>query len=255
VNKAQRRLIEQRLESEPCRQPLYLKLLFEEVKLWPSYAIPEPPGEGVPALLGQLCARLSQPENHGELAVRFVLGYLAAARHGLGEMEILEVLFADPDYKRELDEASKRNNHSLPTDPPRIPISIWSRLRSDLAPYLTERAAPGGSVLTLYHRQVAEWIKGRYVDGSAWNPHSRLATFFANQDYFLESLEEQRARAKRLPPTPRPANIRKVDELPWQLLEVARLFGKDDPKSPHWDTVADLFTDLHFLEAKAEAAE
>ena len=51
----------------------------------------------------------------------------------------------------------------------------------------------------------------------------------------------------------RPANIRKVDELPWQLLQAAKLAGKDDPKSPHWDAIADLFTNLHFLEAKAEA--
>jgi hypothetical protein len=29
--------------------------------------------------------------------------------------------------------------------------------------------------------------------------------------------------------------------------------GKDDLQSPHSDAIADLFTDLHFLEAKAEA--
>ena len=56
-----------------------------------------------------------------------------------------------------------------------------------------------------------------------------------------------------LPPTPRPANIRKVDELPFHVLEVAKLKGKDDPASPYWDKVADLFTELQFLEAKAEA--
>src|SRR5205823_3888781 len=83
--------------------------------------------------------------------------------------------------------------------------------------------------------------------------HARLAGYFKGQSYFLESLEQQRARAERLPPTPRPANVRKVDELPWQLLEVAKLSGRDDPKSPHWDAVADFFTDLHFLEARAEA--
>ena len=47
--------------------------------------------------------------------------------------------------------------------------------------------------------------------------------------------------------------MRKVDELPSQLLHVAKLSGKDDPKSPHWDAVAYWFTDLHFLEAKEEA--
>src|SRR5439155_17722458 len=85
--------------------------------------------------------------------------------------------------------------------------------------------------------------------------HARLAAYFKGQDYFRESLDEQRVRAKRLPPTPRPANVRKIDELPWQLLQVAKLSGKDDPKSPHWDAVADLFTDLDFLEAKAEATD
>lgn len=271
VNEVQRRLIEQRLQAEACRQPLYLKLLFEEARLWRSYDDdvqlnePDTSTNYVTALLQQLFDRLSLEVNHGKLLVERALGYIAAARRGLTETEILEVLFADkPGYKTELDAASKRNNHTLPSDPPRIPIAIWSRLRSDLTPYLTERAAPGGNVLTLYHRQVAEWIKARFVDNASWstpdgnegkeNPHGRLATFFASQDFFLESLEEQRARARRLPPTPRPANIRKVDELPWQLLEVAKLFGKDDPKSPHWDAVADLFTDLHFLEAKAEAA-
>jgi hypothetical protein len=69
----------------------------------------------------------------------------------------------------------------------------------------------------------------------------------------LESLDEQRARVKRLPPTPRPVNVRKVAELPWQLLQVAKRSGKNDPRSPHWDAVADLFTDLQFLEAKTEA--
>jgi hypothetical protein len=141
-----------------CRQPLFLKLLFEELKLWHSWNVPNEPGGSASELLRELCTRLSKPENHGESLVRFVLGYVGAARRGLSETEILEVLFADPDYKKELDAASKRNSHSLPAEPPRIPVAIWSRLRADLAPYLSERAAPGSNVLTLYHRQVAEWV-------------------------------------------------------------------------------------------------
>ena len=50
------------------------------------------------------------------------------------------------------------------------------------------------------------------------------------------------ARAKRLPPTPRPANVRKVDELPWQLLQAA-----------DWQKSEQLLTELAFLEAKGEA--
>ena len=256
VNEAQRNLIKERLESfAVCRQPLYIKLLFEEAKLWRSYDELGELGGSVPELLQQLCQRLSRPENHGESLVRLVLGYVAAARRGLSEQEILEVLFADPDYKNEIDEVCQRNNYTLPNKPPRIPIAIWSRLRSELAPYLTVRSAPGGSVLTLYHRQVSEWVTAHFIDAANWNPHGQLAEFFGNQDYFLESLEEQRVRAKLLPPTPRPVNIRKVDELPYHLLEVARHVDleSNNPEAKEWNIVADLLTDWQFLEAKAEA--
>ena len=39
---------------------------------------------------------------------------------------------------------------------------VWSRLSLDLEPYLTERAAPGGTVMTFYHRQVAERGAGAF---------------------------------------------------------------------------------------------
>ena len=35
--------------------------------------------------------------------------------------------------------------------------------------------------------------------------------------------------------------------------QAAKLGGKDNPKSPYWDAVADLLMDWQFLEAKAEA--
>jgi WD40 repeat protein len=182
ANRDQRRRIWQRLKSKECHQPIYLKLLFEEVQLWHSYDPAPEPGESVYALLGQLFNRLSQPRNHGPLLVNRVLGYLAASRHGLAESEILEILFADPEYRAKLNEATEQTRHELPPNAKRIPIALWSRLRFDLAPYLTERAAPGANVLTFYHRQVTELIQGRFAksSGQAWQPHKRLAYYFRN---------------------------------------------------------------------------
>lgn len=156
VSVDQRAQIEQRLTAPVCRHPIFLKLLFEEAQLWHSYDPVPVLGENVPALLGQLFDRLSQPTNHGPLLVNRVLGYLSASRHGLAESEILEILFADPEYRAVLNEATEQTRHELPSNAKRIPIALWSRLRFDLAPYLTERAAPGANVLTFYHRQVAE---------------------------------------------------------------------------------------------------
>ncbi len=247
VSDEQRARIEQRLASPACRQPIFLKLLFEEVQLWHSYEPALAPGESVRALLGQLFDRLCQPTNHGLLLVNRVLGYLSASRHGLEENEILEILFADPEYRAKLNEDTEQNRHELPPNAKRIPIGLWSRLRFDLAPYLSERAAPGANVLTFYHRQVGEVARDRYLSGDEeLRAQSSLATYFHEQEYFLESPEAQRARVKQLPPTPRPVNVRKVDELPWQQLKVAKLSGE-------WEDVETLFTDLSFLEAKVEA--
>ncbi|MEZ6056864.1 MAG: AAA family ATPase [Planctomycetaceae bacterium] len=175
----QKKLINSCINSRAeCRQPLYLKLLAEEARQWPSWNDPEPPGRSVPALLRQLCVRLSRDENHREPIVKHALGYLAASRYGLSETELLELLFADPDFKKQLDDDSRKNKHLLPANPPRIPQALWSRLRSDLSPYLVERSAPGANVLTIHHRRVAEWIKQEYVDTVDWNPHRRLARYF-----------------------------------------------------------------------------
>lgn len=183
VTDDQRARIEQRVASPACRQPIYLKVLFGEVPLWHSYDPPPGLGESVPALLGQLFDRLSQPTNHGPLLVNLLLGYLSASRHGLAESEILEILFADPEYRAKLSETTAQTRHELPPNAKRIPIALWSRLRFDLAPYLTERAAPGANVLTFYHRQMAESVRGQILNTLVKNQqhHDRLGEFFRRQ--------------------------------------------------------------------------
>ncbi len=182
VTHVQQERIERHLKSGECRQPMYLKLLFEEIRLWHSYDTESKLGESVSAILSQLIERLRQPTNHGLLVVR-VLGYLTASRHGLTENEILEVLFADHDWKTEFNNAPEKTHHELPASAKRIPIAIWSRLRFDLAPYLTERAAPDANVLTFYHRQVAEWAEEHFLKKSDQNrdSHLRLAAYFRNR--------------------------------------------------------------------------
>ena len=82
------------------------------------------------------------------------LGYLAAARYGLTEDEILDVLTEDDAVWSDFDQ---RKHHEVSER--RLPVVVWSRLSLDLEPYLTERAAPGGTVLTFYHRQLAERVE------------------------------------------------------------------------------------------------
>ncbi len=220
------------LANPATANPLFLLVALEELRGFGSYeqlngriaSFPRN-GDTVTAIFTQVIARLE--EDFDRETAQSVLTLLASARRGLSQRELQELLT----------NAAGRDD-------------LFPILRQ-LRPYLLSR----GGLLDFYHRNLFKAVREKHLttDELQSAAHARLAAYFNGQDYFLESLDEQRARAKRLPPTPRPANIRKVDELPWQLLQVAKLSGKDDPNSPHWDAVADLFTVLHFLEAKAEA--
>ena len=248
--------------------PLYLKLAFEEARHWRSWdGLPcgsnDKPGLNgdIPGILVDLFWRLERPERHGALLAQRALRSIAAAKNGLTEDELLDILSADSEV---ITDFLARSPESPQVD--RLPVVIWSRLYADLQPYMTQRRADGTVVMDFYHRQVAEAVAARYLAApDRLATHQHLADYFHGLDYWAESLEAQRARARRLPPTPRPANVRKVVELPYHRLEAAKLVdpdssnpdavyrGSDGQDVKVWDAVADLLTDWQFLEAKAEA--
>ena len=245
-------------DPDECRSPLYLKILFEEARRWRSFDEVTELGNDVSSLLRALLDRLSQSAEHGPTVAAATI-YIVSARYGLTENELLEVLFEDPDYKIWLDSATASNRHELPADAKWIPIALWSRLRFDLAPYLLERGAPGGSVLHFYHRQVERSVRDQFLADSSQRTlrHRRLADYFANTSrhpYFLESLEEQRKRTQP-PYSARPANLRKVTELPEQLFQLAREAQhntSNDECESTYQQIEDLFLTLDFLEANNE---
>jgi len=209
------------LTNPATANPLFLLVALEELRGFAPYerlneriaAFPHE-GDTVTAIFTQVIERLA--EEFTPQLVETVLTLLASARRGLSERELQE-LIADFDGADDL-------------------FPVLRQLR----PYLLSRSG----LIDFYHRNLFKAVRERYLlsEEQRQQAHVRLADYFNAQDYWLESLEEQQRRAKTLPPTPRPANVRKVDELPWQLLEAA-----DWPKSEQ------LLTDLPFLEAKAEA--
>ena len=185
-----------------CGLPLYLKLAFEEARGWPS-SLPCAEcqlGDGVEGLIDTLLLRLSLESNHGRLMIGRSLGYMAAARYGLTEDEMLDVLSSDSEVWGDFE----RRAHHTPPDR-RLPVIIWSRLFLDLEPYLAERVAPGGTVVSFYHRQLAERAVARFLAGEERKErHTSLAGYFAAQPLWAD------AEAKQHP------NRRKLSELPYQ---------------------------------------
>ena len=193
-----------------CGLPLYLKLAAEECRLWTSYASEAECrlGEGVAGIIDTLLERLSSRANHGPALVKRSLGYLAAARYGLTEDEMLGVLAADEQVWKDFE----TSRHHAVADR-RLPVVIWSRLQLELEPYLTERPAPGGIVIAFYHNRLAERVGERYLGEEERRPaHAALAAYFEAQSIWLD--------AGRCRP-----NARKACELLEQLLR-AELLAK-----------------------------
>ncbi|XP_077979004.1 NACHT and WD repeat domain-containing protein 2-like [Glandiceps talaboti] len=156
-----------------CPLPLYLKLSFDEACRWRSYT----PGaettldSTVRGVINSLFERVEK--ERGTLLVQRALGYLTAAKSGLSESEIEDILSCDDDVLNDV--------YQYWTPPTRrLPPLLWVRIRSHLSQYLTERGADGSRVINWYHRQFIEAAKHRYLGDAEQRKiiHGGLADFF-----------------------------------------------------------------------------
>ena len=203
--------------------PLYLKLAFEEAKRWKSYTTDVKLSSDVPGIIRDLFHRLSDDALHGQMLVSRSLAYLAAAKNGLSEDELIDVLSADREV---FDDFKIRAHHEPPSQ--RIPAVVWSRLYFDLEPYLTERSADETSLISFYHRQLAEAVAKEYLNEEVKvKRHEVLARYFGKQPLFIEMQKEKHP------------HLRKISELAYQ-----QTHGK------LWNALYETLTDFNFLEAK-----
>jgi len=233
--------------------PLYLRLAFEEAHRWPSYK-----KEGIhleqdiPGILRDLFKRLAQDSYHGPALVSHSLGYLHAAKNGLSEDEMLDLLKADKEVLADIkrispdspaiepeapivDEEARNDSEHASSDSPQnkpelpFPVVLWSRLSFDLNPYLTERSADGTNLIGFYHQQVGEEVQNMYQQGDEkLARHRALTAYFQKQPLVNGTVQ----------------NLRKMSELPFQQTE-----------GEQWDDLYETLTDFRFLEEKAKTGK
>jgi WD40 repeat protein len=229
--------------------PLWLRTATEEaVRLasWkpvPSFA---PTTHG---LLGQVLDRLSREEEHGAVLVSRTLDYLACARHGLAEDEMLGILSADAevmaDFVRRSPNSPRAGN---------LPVAVWVRLHGDLAFYLAEHEAQeGSSLLGFYHRSILEAVKGRYLAAreDRRGRHRHMAEWFGHQAWFLAPVTDKAGPAEGA--ITDPPNARKASELPWHLYRTAMESGPEGGRDAVWQPLADTLCDILLVEAKVRS--
>ena len=185
--------------------PLYLKLVFDVARRWKSYdSTPDLPS-GINGMVDYLLSLLEDDAQHGLTLVSRSLGYLAAAKNGLAEDELLELLSNDAQVFSEFLRRFPKSPH---TKERRLPFVIWSRVYWDLKSYLTERSVDHSIVLAFFHRQIKESIEKRYLsEGVDKGFHQVLARYFSEQPY-----GDQRDLGNA-------PNYRKVAEMPFHLMK------------------------------------
>jgi hypothetical protein len=66
-----------------------------------------------------------------------------------------------------------RGRHGL-----RLPVVLWSRLYSDLRPYLAQQAFEDAVLIGFYHRELGGVAQARYLGAEGVDYHARLARYF-----------------------------------------------------------------------------
>lgn len=113
-------------------------------------------------------------KQHGRILVFHALAYITAAKSGLSESELEDLISLDD---KVLDDVYQY--HLPPVR--RIPPLLWTRIRNDLPNYLSEREADGVNVMNWYHRQFRDTARERYFK------NMNMATYFHSSiaDYYL----------------------------------------------------------------------
>ena len=158
-------------------RPLYLRLAFEQARQWPSFDPPVALPPTIPALLQTVFAGLEHQGDQFPLLLAHALGDLVAAREGLAEEEVLDILAQDSGVRKEQRHVAPRSPAIDPALP--LPVALWAGLHGEVERYFTERDGSGVWVITPYHRQVRDALEQRYLAGAdGTERHHDLATYF-----------------------------------------------------------------------------
>ena len=173
VTDAQKKILVDAFVQNPL--PLYLKMAADVATKWHSYdeISPDMLASNMAGLVTQLFEKLEA--RYGVTLVHHALAYITAAKSGLSETELEDILSCDDDV---LDEVF---DFWLPPIR-RIPPLLWVRIRDDLGMYLMEKGSDDITVYGWYHRQFRETAATRYLDGGSkpFRPqaHKAIADYF-----------------------------------------------------------------------------
>lgn len=205
--------------------PLYTLVALEELCLFGDHAALRARIESLPPTLPELFAQvLARIEHdHTRVTVEAVCAWLAVARSGLLESEVLDLLGTSGSF-------------------PRI---RWTRLYRALEPYLKpieeDAGARTGGRLDFYHDQLRSAAYRRYLHMAA--PHADATDRCRESHRHLAEYFRSVAYDPTLPTTWRSDRVRSLGELPFH-----------QTRGEMWEGLDATLSDLDFIAAKCAAS-
>ena len=142
INAEQLSVVRQALSH--CNDALYVKLVFDQIRLWRSFTTEIGIKPTMNEIIGDTFGRVENA--HGKVLVSSAMAYVTAAKSGLSETEVEDLISIDETVLNDI------YQYHLPPSR-RIPPLLWTRIRSEIPAYLSEREADGVTVVSWYHRQ------------------------------------------------------------------------------------------------------
>lgn len=145
--------------------PLYINIAVQELKNWRSYDLVETSksienrkvqtlANTQKDIIRNFISNLYKLYHHNEHFVQKVLGYLYASRDGLSESELLQLLSTDEEFIKSM---SPEDHHDNPTK--ELPLVHWSRLHTQLKPFLSQKSQDGEELIYFFHREFGDVVK------------------------------------------------------------------------------------------------
>nr|XP_006819758.1 PREDICTED: leucine-rich repeat and WD repeat-containing protein KIAA1239-like [Saccoglossus kowalevskii] len=209
--------------------PLFATLATHQSSKWKSYTKFQEAWLGftVKELVQSVFEKLE--DTFGKCLVSHVLGYITVSRYGLSENELEDIMSCDDEVLNDLYEDCF---------PPvrRIPSLLWLRIREKLSVYFTERTIDNVVVTSWSHSQLKEFSALRYFvdDDKRKMLHSNIADYFlgawsngVKKPFVTCKMEfgknDRLVAAQPLMLNDDTYNMRKLNELPYHLLQSDRL--------------------------------
>ncbi|MDF1876051.1 DUF4062 domain-containing protein [Sulfurimonas sp. SAG-AH-194-I05] len=166
--------------------PLYLKIAIEEVKHWKAEDKSQELNDGVEGIILEYLKNLTSHYHHEELLIRKVFGYIYASKDGLSEQELLQILSEDLEDDKEFRNVIINKYHkAIRIKNPRrkdkeehvLPISIWSRLHTQIKPFIVERNIDNQPLMKFFHRQFNSIVED-FVRANKIELHNKMYQYF-----------------------------------------------------------------------------